>query len=45
MENYKDDIVKQLAKGNTLQEAKLLIENSDKTIINRSKTNSMNISS
>jgi len=44
MEEYRDDIEKYLKKGNTLEEAKILIENSDKTIQNRKKTNAMNIS-
>lgn len=43
MEDYRDELVKYINRGNTLTEAKLLIENSDKTIANRKKTDAMNI--
>lgn len=41
--DYKKEISEALAKGYTLKQAKALIDNDDKTIENRKKLNSMNI--
>lgn len=43
MEDSVEDIKKHLAKGLTLEQAKILVENEDKTLQNRKKTNAMNI--
>lgn len=44
MEEYRDELAKYQAKGISLKQAKLLVENDDETIANRKKTSSMNIS-
>ena len=44
LKDYKSDVMKYVKQWFSLKQAKALIESDDKTIINRSKTNSMNIS-
>lgn len=43
MEDYRDELLKYQAKGISLKQAKILVENDDATISNRKKTNAMNI--
>ncbi len=43
LEDYKDDFLKYVKRGNNYEEAKLLVLNSDKAIENKKKINSMNI--
>lgn len=43
LEEYRDDVAKYVNKGNTLEEAKILVLNSDKSIENRKKLENMNI--